>query len=288
MWFGGEPLLYLDTMEFISRKLIKYAQQNNIEYVAGVPTNGLLLDEKCFNKLQEFHVKEIQICLDGERDLHCKSKGISPEGFERIIDNICHVVGKTRFMLRLNIPNNDVNEAIALTDYLFIKRNLLGKVYLNFAYLCDYTLSPDDSRKAYINYKHNFSLWVDYLYERYGLRVARPKRTVKLCYRASVSRSCIGHDGDLYTCLHYVGNKTKVKGSIWHGRFFNSAESMFYPTIDSPLRKKCSLCEYLPVCMGECIKDCMTGIVRRDCRLDKQEWLKLKLLEAGVLLKNKK
>ena len=282
MWFGGEPLLYLDTMEFISNKLIEYTKQNNIEYSAGVPTNGLLLSEKNLAKLQELQVKEIQICLDGTRDLHCKSKGVSPKGFDRIVDNICRVVEETRFMIRLNIPNNDFNEVVAIADYLYIQRDLLGKVYLNFAYLCDYTLSPDDSLKAYQNYIHNFSLWVDYLYERYGLRVARPERIQKLCYRASVSRSCIGHDGKLYVCLHYVGNETKVMGNIWQGRFFNEAEFVFYPTIDSPARKKCFHCEYLPVCMGECIKDCMTGIVRRDCKLDKQLWLKLKLLEGGV------
>ena len=284
MWFGGEPLLYLDVMEIISRKLIKYTQKNNIEYAAGVPSNGLLLNEKNLAILQELQVKEIQICLDGMRDLHCISKGVTPKDFDSVIDNICHIIGKTRFMIRLNIPNNDVNEAIAIADYLYKQRDLLGKVYLQFAYLCDYMLSYEESRKAYQNYIYNFSLWVDYLFEQFGLRVASPKRTLKLCYRASISRSCIAPNGELYTCLHYAGNEKKVMGNIWQGRFFNDAESMFYFTANSPQRSKCINCKYLPICGGECFKDCMTGIVRHDCNLKKSLWLKLRLLKEGMLI----
>jgi len=281
-WFGGEPLLYLDTMEIISRKLIEYTQQNNIEYMAGVPTNGLLLDKKCFAKLQELHIKEIIVTIDGMRNVHCISKGMTPEQFDRIIDNIVYVIGKTRFMIRLNIPNNDVNDAIAIADYLYNKRGLLGKVYLQFAYLCDYTLSPMASQKAFVNYVHNYSIWADYLYDHYGIHVESQGRIPKRCYRAGVDRPCISPLGELYSCLQYAGNKDKVIGNVWQGRFFNDAESIFYTTIDLPSRKKCHSCNYLPICMGECMKDCTTGIVRRDCNSNKKLWLKLKLLKEGI------
>ena len=283
VWFGGEPLLYLDTMEIISLKLIDYTRKNNIEYSAGIATNGLLLDEKCFVKLQKLHINVVQVTIDGTCDLHCRSKGVSPEQFNCVIDNACRLIGKTKLFFRLNIPNNDVKEAIAIADYLFIQRNLSGKVFLQFAYLCDYTLSYKDSREGYINYIHNFSIWVDYLFNRYGLRIPYIKRS-KRCFAVSVSRQCIGTNGELYTFLRDVGNTKKVIGNIWQGRFFNDVESMYYSTTDLPSHSKCFHCKYLPVCMGESIRDCLTGIVKHDCKLNKKLLFKLKLLEAGILL----
>jgi radical SAM protein with 4Fe4S-binding SPASM domain len=186
-------------------------------------------------------------------------------------------------MIRLNIPNNDVKEAIAIADYLLTERKLLGKCYVKFAYLCDYSLSSDAARKAYINYVQNYSQWADYIFDRYGSsQIASPERILKHCYRASMSRFCIGSNGELYKCLHSAGDETKIMGNVWQGRFFNDAESMFYSPADIPSKSKCSNCEYLPVCMGECVKDCLMGFVRNDCESDKKLWLKLKLLEGGV------
>jgi len=49
-WFGGEPLLYLDTIEIISKKVMDYTRENNIVFSAAVTTNGLFLSEDVLQK----------------------------------------------------------------------------------------------------------------------------------------------------------------------------------------------------------------------------------------------
>lgn len=45
-WFGGEPLLAIDLIRFISAELIKCCKANSVEYTASIITNGLFLNKK--------------------------------------------------------------------------------------------------------------------------------------------------------------------------------------------------------------------------------------------------
>ena len=50
-WFGGEPLLNLKIIEYISSSVIEIARKNKIEYSADMTTNGYLLNPRVFQKL---------------------------------------------------------------------------------------------------------------------------------------------------------------------------------------------------------------------------------------------
>lgn len=47
-WFGGEPLLNLKIIEYISSSVIEIARKNKIEYSADMTTNGYLLNPRVF------------------------------------------------------------------------------------------------------------------------------------------------------------------------------------------------------------------------------------------------
>ena len=119
-WFGGEPLLYFNVIEIISTKLMEHTQQNNIKYSAGIVTNGKFLDANMLPKLQKCGIEKIQVTLDGIRDIYCRSKGASSNDFDCVIENILHASDKIKLSIRLNIPDNDIKGAIAITDYLFL------------------------------------------------------------------------------------------------------------------------------------------------------------------------
>jgi len=288
-WFGGEPLLHLDIIEIISRKIIKYTDNRKINYSADMPTNALLLNPDVLRKLHELRITQITITVDGLRNSHCISKGVSLEEYDTVIDNICYVAENTdikRLIVRLNIPNNNLDEAIATTDYLIKLHGLLGKIWLCYTYVCDYTLPIKIAQKRYVEYTKNYLRWINYLLDNYGLSQNTigysTKRKMKYCMRASFNNYCIGSCGNLYRCLHSIGDKTKLIGDVWRGHLFTNVELDYYKVADIKKEEesKCFRCSFLPICGGGCID----RYKKQDCKMDMSIWLMLRLREEGVRL----
>jgi len=284
-WFGGEPLLYLDSIEIISRKIMGYAQRNSIEYISSVLTNGRFLTAQTFTLLQELCVNNMNICIDGMCDLYCKSKDASPYDFDCVMDNTCHVAEKIKPTVRLNIPNNDPDEAIKITDYLLKHRLLKGKVRVFFAEVIDYSHPPNSSQHA--EYVQSFSRWAPHLFKEYGIseieHMSVKSRLIK-CKLANTRSALIGPKGELYKCHRCPGVDSMIIGNIWEDRYFNDVEYAFYTTVDDPIKRKCSRCEYLPVCMGECQVIRQTNFDDFDCETRKTSLLRLRFLEECVFV----
>jgi len=283
MWFGGEPLLYVNIMETISRKVIAYTQMNNIIYRARITTNGRFLTQDTLTLLKELSIEWAQITVDGTSSSYCKSKGASPEDYKCVIENICNAAGKIGISIRLNIFDSDANEAIAITDYLLKECNLLGKIHIYFTQVCDYLSPQEISRHAYVTYANNYLIWLEHIITHYGtksVKILTPKQKNTSCGLIRASNTCIGPSGELYRCEHCFGDVSMISGSIYTGRYFNKADLSYYSTIN--MQSKCSKCEYVPICMGACANDCLRGFVRIDCETYKHIQFELKLMEGGV------
>ena len=290
LWFGGEPLIYMDSIEIISRKVMDFANKNNIIYATRMATNGRYLNERNLELIQELGIQSIQITVDGMREVYCKSKVASSNDFDTVIDNIIRAVEKIKVKVRVNIPDNDANEAIAITEYLLSKCNLVNKTDINFAYVCDYTLPPEDARQRFINYVNNYLKWIEYILEHYGktevdkVFKSDERRPLSCGLINATYNSCIGPHGELYKCEHSFGVDAMITGDIWHGRFYNKAELAYYITIDTPTRYMCSQCNHLPVCMGGCKNDYVNGFIAFDCDEVKKFQFILKLWEGGIYI----
>lgn len=60
-WFGGEPLLAPDIIDYISEKMCKAG----INYISRITTNGYELTPEIVNKaIREWHTNKIQISID--------------------------------------------------------------------------------------------------------------------------------------------------------------------------------------------------------------------------------
>jgi len=118
LWFGGEPLLYMDAVQAVSREVLEFTKKHDIKYSAGITTNGRFLDGENLKKIQEFGIANAQITLDGMCESYCKSKGATTEDFNKVIENILFASDKIRISIRLNIVNNNADEAIKITDLL--------------------------------------------------------------------------------------------------------------------------------------------------------------------------
>lgn len=66
-WFGGEPTLALDIVEYISVRVIAICKNHRKPFTAGMTTNGYLLTLDVVRKLYAQRIFTYQITLDGDK-----------------------------------------------------------------------------------------------------------------------------------------------------------------------------------------------------------------------------
>lgn len=87
-WFGGEPLIAIGIIEYISHKIISFCNDYHIVYSADLITNGTLLNSENMDLLKRCQVKKIQVTLDGTtHDLTRKMKN-GTSSYNIIIMNV--------------------------------------------------------------------------------------------------------------------------------------------------------------------------------------------------------
>lgn len=133
-WFGGEPLLAKADIYNMSEKMLQICKQEQVDYEAGIITNGYLLDEGTILKLKEYKVKSVQITIDGLPDSHNKKRRLKNNSdeptFEQILNNtICAKEHGIRVAVRVNVDNETEKQLKQLLD-LMIENDLGEELYL--------------------------------------------------------------------------------------------------------------------------------------------------------------
>ena len=91
-WFGGEPLLAMDLIEYISNEVILICREQKKNFLADMTTNGYLLSRNVVEKLYKLRVFKYQITLDGYIQTHDHQRVLRGGGgtFETIVNNILY------------------------------------------------------------------------------------------------------------------------------------------------------------------------------------------------------
>lgn len=69
-WFGGEPLLGMSVIESLSEQIIALCEEKELQYQAGIITNGYLLTPENAEKLKKYNVRYAQVTVDGPKEIH--------------------------------------------------------------------------------------------------------------------------------------------------------------------------------------------------------------------------
>lgn len=106
-WFGGEPLTQPEIIDYVSSELLQFCISKNIDYSAGITTNGALLDVENIKMLMRNEVNYYQIAIDGDENTHNKNKHDknNESSFALILGNIVELLRlnkKADVVLRLN------------------------------------------------------------------------------------------------------------------------------------------------------------------------------------------
>jgi len=119
-FFGGEPLLNLPVLYYLSERLHAAAEARGVEFLINIITNGLLLSRDLVERLNPLGLNGIKITLDGDRDAHNRSRPLrGGQGtFDRIIANVREVASLTRIAVGGNFDVDTADSYPALLDFL--------------------------------------------------------------------------------------------------------------------------------------------------------------------------
>src|ERR1035438_3616273 len=127
-WYGGEPLLEMQTIEDLSRYFMKLAEDDKIDYHANMITNGTLLDDAKIDLLRELKVNHLQITIDGPEEIHNQRRFYRSDRkstFADILSGLKQCAGKISVGIRINVDKTNIDRYKKLIDQLGSEK-LLG------------------------------------------------------------------------------------------------------------------------------------------------------------------
>ena len=289
-WFGGEPLFNNKVIDVICNRL----RENNREYYSSMISNGFLFDEELINKASDlWHLKNIQITLDGTKDIYNKTKAYintTEDGFDRVINNIRLLMNKgIRVSIRLNMNNDNYEDLYRLVDYLYNKFGVNDNysVYSHLLFQDECKINSDYLRELYD--KH---LKLQEYINSFGILGNGLNSGVRSnwCMADSLNSVVILPDGRLHSCEHFVNNE--IWGSIYND---DNKRSVCYHNdekITTPLQyweeriediEECKDCFNYPNCIR--LKHCPDHF--ENCSIEKRNEYKTRL-EWAILKAYKK
>lgn len=260
-WYGGEPLLAFDIVKELSEEAIKLFGDN---YMASIVTNGYLLSESIINQLENLHIRQMQITLDGPPEIHNLRRKL-PNGndtFFVILNNIKRVVEMTsqvKVTIRVNTDKENITHVDEILSYLedYGIREKVG-FYLapidNINDTCNGSICFNNTEfaKEQLRFvKENLNRGYNYLYF--------PHANLGICGAVSSNSYVIDAIGDIYKCWDDVAQTEKKLGNIIENRISMNRNLTRWISYDIRDDEECMNCPYLPVCMGGCPNQRMNG-----------------------------
>lgn len=266
-WFGGEPLMAMDIIEYITSELKK----NGYVISAHITTNGSLITPSIISFFKKnYESVSFQITIDEIGDNYARIKrytNIDAKGaFEQIINNCKLVASEGIFLaIRINFLSTKFERAKEIytqlnaqfsIDELSSMRLYLSPITLSEdCSTCNETILSADSfmelaKFHYYHHVNDFSALnrKSILMQSFYLK---PKPTS--CGATRAKQIVITADGALYKChrfVRYKGDKYVI-GNIWDGINYDSLHYREFMDV-SISDNECRSCKVLPICQGGC------------------------------------
>ncbi|UCD78641.1 MAG: radical SAM protein, partial [Desulfobacterales bacterium] len=256
-WFGGEPLLGLQVIEQLSRRLLAMP----VEYNASIITNGSLLYPKTARKLLDLKVGWGQVTIDGPRDIHNARRpaaGGLPT-FDKILTNIAAIHPGFAISVRVNVDQRNIHTLPRLFDQLDAA-GLRGRISLYFAPVAAYTEVCEDIGRHCIEGKHWSSLQTQLhltALEKGYAAATLPGARTNVCLADRATDLVVVPSGNVFKCWNDVTDPSRAIFDFATMRRNQCMEKVLARWLDwGPFNfPECKTCRILPLCMGGCPHD---------------------------------
>lgn len=254
-WYGGEPLLDMESITSLTNAFLEICENKSIQYSASIITNGYLLSGEIAKSLVKCKIDQVQITLDGDEDTHNSRRPLkNGEPSYRVIWK--NILGLMEFrkvlkvVLRVNVDKTNVN---ALYD---VRNKILKYNMQDFIFVYPgRVFSIESCHNDEICYSSKEFAILEQEYNGDSLENGIeqiPKPRYMVCSADNAHAMVIDSGGDMYKCYMHIGNKSHCIGNIVCDKFYHEEELYMFLLSDVTKEQKCSKCKYLPLCMGGC------------------------------------
>ena len=256
-WFGGEPLLAINTIEYLSSNFIRICKMHKKPYRAGMTTNGYLLDYKLFTKLYDLKVQHFQVTIDGDKDTHNIQRPLLGGGktYDKIISNLkeishssnCYLWGITiRTNISINMMNNISNHINMLKSEFYDDKRftfVFRKMWSNSTIEADNILCDDSIYDQILNESYN-----DGFISKNDYKMSFDLGYV--CYASKPYNYVVGSDGKLYKCTVHLNEDINHIGHITENGFMelDKAKIAWWNIPNRDNVNKCKTCSIYATC----------------------------------------
>lgn len=255
-WFGGEPLLNYNIIDFIINNISPFLQENKIAISSTMISNGYLFNDEIINKAKTlWNLKSVQITLDGLKNTYEKIKQYNKtNAFEKVIENI-HLLtnNKIKVNIRLNYSFNNFKEILSLIEYLAkeFNNNAYVNVYAKRLFL--------DEDKNYVKNSTKMDIKISNTLYKNGFikNIMNSLKPISIaCMASNLNNFVINADGTLLKCARALNNKNfGIVGNIENNKLNNNLS--FW--CSNLFENKCLKCKLLPLCSGGCNMERLLG-----------------------------
>ncbi len=266
IFFGGEPLLNSQAVEFISKTLYHESEKRNVVLNIQIITNGLLLTRKLVDTLNPLGLTRVKVTLDGDEKCHNRMRPRkSGRGFDKndrgtyrdITNNLLKIKGKVPITVGGNYDDTTKMHIPALLDDLKnmgFRRDEIVKM----AFKPILAFPGHEKKSSYRIEACTFSetnvddiFWLVQEIEKRGFK---PYKDIALgpCEARREHTYSIDPSGDIYKCASLAGRKEYALGNIDD----DPAQIRFNPNnvafMTADPWRKCKECKFIPICGGGC------------------------------------
>lgn len=253
MFYGGEPLLSIELIKYISEGLRHAAEAKGAKYSFGLTTNGTLLTGKLAGELTQFGLNRAVITIDGPAENHNKFRPFTTgaESFDIIIQNIKEICGLIEVNIGGNYTPGNYRDFPALLDYLItegLTPDRVGSIAFNPVTSSQFNRSEYRNSCSSINEPWLFEAGL-FLREEILKRGFKSKKVDIATCKVEINNSIVvNYDGSILKCPAFMGYPGLEAGNLTTGiKDFSKTHNL-----DIWKREECLDCEYLPICFGGC------------------------------------
>lgn len=284
-WFGGEPLLNKEFIISFMKDLKFFCENNNLNLIGSITTNGYLLNLETFKSLINHNVIGYQITIDGDNKNHDSQRKLKNGNgtYEKILDNLNNILNtdyNSQIVIRTNLTKSMLGN---LTNYYkSISHLFTDKRFSAFFHtVVDFDTMEHsitdiellNEMKISLDYGFKFANVLNYLKPQNNICYAQQKNSYIIESDLKISK-CTACNGDNFFYIGYLNSNGELIKNQNYYIWKNAINSL-----------KCSKCNEYKICSGGfCpLYQIKKGFSR--CMKFKEDFKKLELLKFADLQK---
>lgn len=236
-FFGGEPLLNKQAIEFTCEYIEKLFKENKINKmpIFSMVTNGYCIDRKILNIIKKYDIKMV-VSIDGPEEIQNLQRPLSCGlgTYNKVCENLLELRKIGPFSIEATYTKLAEDKGITrddIRDYLAKQFNV-NRIIVNSA--SSYSANPKEDNRYqyspekridYIDYFSKFFSNYPYVFDDTIIRLINVFRTPHYSDHfcdAGISQFTVLMNGDIYPCQIYAGEESKILGNVFNKKEIKS------------------------------------------------------------------